>query len=205
MKNVNNITLALAGVAQACSLINELAVHGNCNNDDFQTLINTVYKIDSGSTLDVYGDPSKLALGLEVLKRFLGQSNTPPAKALLSYLRGILVLEKKLRKNQELTHQLKKKLDFVLTQVNYFSGEHEQVIASLADVYKTLFSTLNYRIIIRGNPDNLKQNDIMIKIRALLLAGIRSAVLWRQLGGTGWQLLFQRKALLKCVNNHINQ
>ena len=34
------------------------------------------------------------------------------------------------------------------------------------------------------------------KIRALLLAAIRSAVLWRQCGGTRWQMLFQRKAIL---------
>lgn len=34
------------------------------------------------------------------------------------------------------------------------------------------------------------------KVRALLLAGIRSAMLWRQLGGRRWQLLFSRRKLL---------
>ena len=33
-------------------------------------------------------------------------------------------------------------------------------------------------------------------IRALLLAGIRSAFLWRQLGGRRWKLLFRRRRLL---------
>ncbi len=33
--------------------------------------------------------------------------------------------------------------------------------------------------------------------RALLLAGIRSAFLWRQLGGRRWRLLFQRRRLLQ--------
>ncbi len=42
-----------------------------------------------------------------------------------------------------------------------------------------------------GNPRNA---DI---IRALLLAGMRSAFLWRQLGGRRWKLLWQRKQLLE--------
>jgi len=34
------------------------------------------------------------------------------------------------------------------------------------------------------------------KIRTLLLAGIRAAVLWRQMGGNRWQLLFSRKDII---------
>ena len=37
------------------------------------------------------------------------------------------------------------------------------------------------------------------KIRACLLAGIRSAVLWRQVGGSKWQLLFHRKKLVQAA------
>ncbi|HSX19775.1 MAG TPA: DUF489 family protein, partial [Gammaproteobacteria bacterium] len=35
------------------------------------------------------------------------------------------------------------------------------------------------------------------KIRTILLAGVRSAVLWRQLGGSRWQLTFGKKTLLQ--------
>ncbi len=38
-------------------------------------------------------------------------------------------------------------------------------------------------------------------IRALLLAGIRAAFLWRQLGGRRWRLLLQRKKLLQASQN----
>jgi high frequency lysogenization protein len=34
------------------------------------------------------------------------------------------------------------------------------------------------------------------KIRALLLAAVRSAVLWRQCGGSRWQMLFKRDQLI---------
>ena len=46
---------------------------------------------------------------------------------------------------------------------------------------------------------HLQQTDTAAKIRALLLAGIRSARLWRQLGGHRWQLIFSRRKLLDAL------
>jgi high frequency lysogenization protein len=39
--------------------------------------------------------------------------------------------------------------------------------------------------------------DNAAKIRALLLAGIRAALLWRQAGGDRWKLIFSRSAMQK--------
>ena len=44
-----------------------------------------------------------------------------------------------------------------------------------------------------------QQSDNAAKIRALLLSGIRSARLWRQLGGHRWQLIFSRRKLLDAL------
>ena len=41
----------------------------------------------------------------------------------------------------------------------------------------------------------LSNEDNAAAIRALLLAGVRSALFWRQLGGRRWQLLFFRNRL----------
>ena len=38
----------------------------------------------------------------------------------------------------------------------------------------------------------MKQTTTSDRIRTLLLAGIRSAMLWRQLGGNKWQIIFGR-------------
>jgi high frequency lysogenization protein len=50
---------------------------------------------------------------------------------------------------------------------------------------------------VHGDMRFLQQPSNAAKIRALLLAGIRSARLWRQLGGHRWQLVFSRGKLLK--------
>jgi CII-binding regulator of phage lambda lysogenization HflD len=54
---------------------------------------------------------------------------------------------------------------------------------------------LDFRIQVdHGKPEYLKQTEKVAFMRALLLAGIRSAFLWHQLGGRQWRLVFQRRA-----------
>ena len=48
---------------------------------------------------------------------------------------------------------------------------------------------------VQGNPHYLGQPGVVSEIRALLLAAVRSAMLWRQLGGNQWQFLFARGAM----------
>ena len=52
------------------------------------------------------------------------------------------------------------------------------------------------KIQVNGNPTCLQQTQTQHKIRALLLAGVRATVLWRQIGGKRRQLMFSRKAMI---------
>ena len=52
---------------------------------------------------------------------------------------------------------------------------------------------------VQGNPHYLGQAGVVAEIRALLLAAVRSAVLWRQTGGQYWDFLFSRKTMLEAV------
>jgi high frequency lysogenization protein len=46
---------------------------------------------------------------------------------------------------------------------------------------------------VAGEQNYLQKTETAARVRTLLLAGIRAAVLWRQLGGSKWKLLFARK------------
>ncbi|MCH8479721.1 MAG: DUF489 family protein, partial [Wenzhouxiangella sp.] len=72
----------------------------------------------------------------------------------------------------------------------------DSVLSQLADAYQRHISTLDFRLSVSGKPDYLKQAEKVAFIRALLLAGIRSAFLWHQLGGKQWRLVFQRRKML---------
>ena len=69
----------------------------------------------------------------------------------------------------------------------------------LAGVYQASVSTLGKRIQVTGNPQLLQQEETANEIRALLLGGVRFAWLWQQLGGRRWQLVLQRKPVLRAL------
>jgi len=67
------------------------------------------------------------------------------------------------------------------------------VISRLAALYSSTLSTLKPRVMVTGNPQLLQQDIVVEKVRASLLAAVRSAVLWRQVGGRQWQFLLNRR------------
>jgi high frequency lysogenization protein len=119
------------------------------------------------------------------------------------YLVGLLALERKLSRNHAALAMMSERIQQVRRQLQHFAVTDEQVIANIADIYSDIISNLGPKIQISGNPHILQQKQVQNKIRALLLAAMRSAVLWRQLGGKRRQLVFSRKAIVDTANNSL--
>ena len=203
MTKLQNITIALGGMLQSATLINEIAHYGTCNMHSFITSIESLYKIDSDSVESVYGGVENIRLGLIQLDRLLRTQPKDFPKLILRYVIGFMHLERYLHKRSTLTNQLKTDLERISGQVNFFSNTHGVIIHNIASSYKDIFNKSAYKIIVRGKKEYLAANDIQEKVRALLLTGIRSAVLWRQLGGNRLQLIFQRNRIAKEAMNLI--
>ena len=71
----------------------------------------------------------------------------------------------------------------------------DRTFEQLGKLYQDTISKLPYRIQVQGKIELLRNDQIAMRIRALLLAGIRAAVLWHQLGGRRWHLIFYRKRI----------
>ena len=84
-------------------------------------------------------------------------------------------------------------------QAEIFSPLHDNVIANLADIYSNTVSQILPKIMVSGESNFLNNPANANKIRALLLAGVRSAVLWTQTGGGRWQVLFKRKQFVQAA------
>ncbi len=108
----------------------------------------------------------------------------------------MLTLERQLDKRGDMLDLIGQRLDQVEQQVQHFGLVHENVIASFASIYQDTLSTFRQRIQVHGDMRHLQVSSNAARIRALLLAGIRSARLWRQLGGSRWQMVFSRRRLL---------
>ncbi len=69
----------------------------------------------------------------------------------------------------------------------------------LARIYQDSIGGLGRRIQVRGDAQALQDESVAAKVRALLLAGVRYAWLWHQLGGRRWQLIIQRNRTLMAL------
>ncbi|ELZ4048650.1 high frequency lysogenization protein HflD [Yersinia enterocolitica] len=197
-KNYYDITLALAGICQSARLVQQLAHEGQCDNDALNTVLSGLLQTNPPSTLAVYGgNEQSLKMGLETLQSVLNANRKGPAAELTRYTLSLMVLERKLNANKSAMNTLGDRISQLDRQLAHFDLESETMMSSLAAIYTDVISPLGPRIQVIGSPAILQSTLVQAKIRAALLAGIRSAVLWQQVGGSRLQLMFSRNRLFK--------
>jgi len=196
-KNLTDRTLALAGVFQAAYLVDQVARRGLLPQAEFETSIGSLFEMSPPTAEAVFGSRFEIRRGLQTLAEQLEGNEDKRNIYIMRYAISLLQLERKLSKQPRMLKQIADNLDGAGHQLQHFGQTHSNVIARLADIYIHTISTLSPRIMVSGENNHLQNQDNANKVRALLLAGIRAAVLWRQSGGTRWQLLFQRRKLLE--------
>ncbi|TXH66727.1 MAG: high frequency lysogenization protein HflD [Thiothrix sp.] len=195
--NNRNRTLALAALFQNVEGVNQLATTGQVNNELLTQAINSLLMESPDEIEDLYGGIAGLKTGLQVLLYQLGAGRlTPEGKPknleATRYAVNLLYLEKKLAADQTTFRSVIQGIEAAQQQLEFFPLTHPNMIARLAELYSQTISKIGPRIIIKGEQQHLSNPDNAAKIRALLLAGIRSALLWRQAGGDRWKLLLTR-------------
>jgi len=198
----SNRVLALAALVQALYLVDTLAVRGTLDQEDFATLIGSLFPnpqqqhAGEERVVHLYGELYRLHTGLRIARILLRGMEHERAKPLLSYTAGVMALERRLQAQPEMLRKIGEGMEKAHRQSDYFgSRTHENVVANIAGLYAETISTLPTRIIVRGRAEHLNAPGNGERIRALLLAGIRAAHLWRKHGGGHLRLLFGRKAL----------
>ncbi len=200
-KNWQDITLALAGIFQGAALVEQVAKTGYVQPEAFKCSIESMLDLNPPSTIEVYGGKIEhLRTGLEVMRELL-KPNSQKYRETLRYGLGVLHLQKKLAGRRDMLNVIASRLEQVNQQAQHFSSTHDNVIANLGTLYTETISTFRFRIQVNGDYNYLQQQRIANQIRALLLASIRSAILWRQVGGNRWQLLFNRKEIARQVDD----
>jgi high frequency lysogenization protein len=189
--------VALGAVFESAVLVDKLARTGQASEPSVACLISSLLVRDPQSTLDVYGgDDLNLRDGYRALVGALERNPTSLQRDPLRYSLALLALERQLDKRGDMLQVMGSRLDQVQQQVELYGPTHENVIANCGSLYQDTISTFRQRIQVQGDMRHLQQANNAAKIRALLLTGIRSARLWRQLGGHRWQMVFSRSKML---------
>jgi len=152
------------------------------------------------------------------LRQLLSQRQQLQSKRVaLGYCQEALQLSRIVLRKRQVQTNLRRQIETVLrfmslnTQSHIGTDDHKQstvirpfaleqldqtIISRLAGTYTETFSALRRRIMIHGDKTALQQQTMVHMIRSLLLSAVRFGVLWYQLGGRPWQLVFQRQRLL---------
>ncbi len=185
-EGVDYHALALAGVVQAAALVHRAAHGQGLPADARSALLHSVPTQHASELGEVFSDPAAYTLGADIaIEALSGRSRTPE---ILRYSLQLIELARMLGG----VPQVVEKLGRLLDEVNPVEPDESQ----LSRIYQQTISTLGKRIQVTGDPQVLQQEHVADGIRALLLAGVRLAWLWHQLGGRRWHLILRRRALL---------
>ena len=188
-------TIAFAGVYQAAYLVHQIATQGQADSVALTSLLKALFVENPQTTLETFGEVGNLRLGLQTMRvqmgatKHLGETRNIQ---ITQYVIALLALEKEMSESPELETAIFKKLETSQAQVNHFGLLHENTLAGLALAYTETLARTRPKVIIRGAHGYLTQQNNANRIRACLLAGVRAARLWRQVGGRRWQLIFSR-------------
>ena len=193
MNNFQFRTLALGGVFKSAALVYELSNRGTLDETMFTDCVKSIFCTSPDSPMDVIGSVEKMTDGLnELISQFSNDADKRNMD-IARYVVSMLFLERRLAKNATILSTLSSGIEMASRQSEHFSLTHENVIASLADLYSRTISELGPRIMVSGDQDYLSNPKTANQVRTILLAGIRCAVLWQQLGARRWHILFNRR------------
>lgn len=194
MKDKN---LALAGVFQATELVRQAACHGTWSGYAATACLQSLFKLEAASTAEIFGEPRRMKLGVETLLAVLRGDERHVDS--LRYAVGLLQIERKFRRSGKVQAQIGRRLEEIADQGRELEQhEREDLQAGeIAALYSDTISRLSPRVVVNGKPQFLKNPRTVDWIRTLLLAGLRSATLWSQLGGGRLDLMFGRKAIIR--------
>jgi high frequency lysogenization protein len=182
--------IALAGVFQGCRLVLDLATSGKADAQSREASLASIFRIDADSAADVFGGISGVRLGLdELIAQLDGERDAGLTRLVLSVVR----LARRLDRIASMRDALRAGIASIARQVEHTGVAHASVQARLAELYCETLSHVRPRVMVHGNPVHLGNPRDVEQIRAMLLAAVRAAVLWHQVGGGQFRLLVRRR------------
>jgi high frequency lysogenization protein len=189
-------TMALAGVLQATELVRQAAWHGTWSGYAASASLASLFRLEADSIDSIYGDRKCMRLGLETLIAVLrGDQGNNDA---LRYAIALLQIERRFQGNKKLQEKIGQGLEEIERAAQDIAAEsaEDYKAEKVAELYTATISQVQPRIVVNGRPQYLKADRVVHWVRSLLLSGLRSAVLWDQLGGGRMELMFGRRKIL---------
>lgn len=195
--------IALAGLHQATHCVLRIANRGSVDTEQMEPCIHSLFQIDADDVPAVFGPTGAVATGVrQVIAQLTGQPERNIE--MTRYVITLLKHERTLAGRGDMLGAIRDGIDAAAAARDDAPLLDPELIGRLAAIYSATISKLEPRIIVRGNPLYLQNEENQARIRALLLAGIRAAILWRQCGGRRSQILLGRRKLLDSARAYLS-
>jgi len=191
--------------------VHELAIGKEIRQSQLASAINPLLILNPESVEQVYPNLESLTLGFSTLQSILGSNRLKQNSQIRRYITEILILRKTLSKNMIMQSVVRAGLSNLepirpslidCMQTNQQEiNEQNYTFEEISSLYRKTLSTLKHRIKVAGKVQFLKNEIVSNKIRGLLFAGVRSAVLWHQLDGRYWRLFIYNKRISNTVSD----
>jgi high frequency lysogenization protein len=203
--SLENRVIGLAGAYQAAALVWRIAWEGRYDRDAFAASLGSLLRIDAPTPEAVFGGLGGLRLGLEMLIEAFTRPAEDRTRETTRYVISLIHLERKLDRAPRNQASIRSGIEETRTLLDRYEPTHVNIVHRLAEIYRTAVSSLGPRILVRGEPSILQDADQAARIRALLLAGLRAVVLWRQANGRRWRLILERRQGLEVARGLLEQ
>ena len=203
MTPIQNQSLALAGVFQAATLVNMLSINGKLDQRALDCSYHSLFTFESTEAMEIFGGLENLQVGMNTLNDQLSGQEGFIDKSVAYYVLSMLKIASRLKSNNKMASQIFNSLQSIQTLATEFEQNNDNIYKKIDGLYQDTISHLRPRIMVQGDQNYLTNDYNARKIRVLLLAGIRSAVLWHQLGGKKWYLLIFRKRFLRSIQGFL--
>ncbi|TYT23790.1 high frequency lysogenization protein HflD [Luteimonas viscosa] len=194
--------LALAGLVQALKQVRRIAETGQADATVLTTSLESVFRIDAASPEEVYGGASNVRPGLLLLRDYLDNQGDDPQLPKLAL--SVTQLERRFVASEAVADRVHEGILELKPKADQLGSSHPEVLSALGSLYAETVSHLRPKVMVQGNPHYLGQAGVVAEIRAILLAALRSAVLWRQLGGSVWDLFLRKRALQQSIEGWLD-
>ncbi len=201
LSNLEQQTIALAGVAQAARMVDQVSKTGSYPLEFLEPSIHSLFVFDPDTTADIFGGIPGVKLGLHNLSSILADKNAQENHEVVRYVFSMIYLERKFSARADMMAVVRTRLEHTSFRAEHFSSNVNALCHSISGIYQDTLSQQRFRIKVSGSAQHLQDSKNADVIRALLLAGVRAAFIWRQLGGRRWRLLMQRRKLLEASQN----
>jgi len=194
---LNDRVLALAGMLQSIRVVQQMADNGQAETRPLAVAIDSLFRFDAESTEAIFGSAADLQPGLRRLVAQLDGNGRDPNQTRIAM--SLMALERQFMAHPDTVQAVHAGLQDLAAQWQADGPTHPAVLARMGELYAQHISPLGPKVLVQGNPVYLSQPTVVGEVRASLLAALRSAVLWRQLGGSYWDFIWSRRAMVQAA------